>query len=561
MADGDTERDGGEYLYDALLAHGIDLLVGLPGTQTLPLDRVVGSREGIEYVMARHETAIPHVAWGHYEASGRPAATLTVPGPGETNAMHGLKNALEDCVPIVHITGDIHPDEMGKKPIHEIDPGTYDPVVKENVRVTNAVDLPAAIERGITAALTPPYGPVRLGIPNRIFDSAFSAPTVSVEPERISRDNDSRFDQAADMLGEAERPVVYVGGGVRRSPDGPAAIRALVDELDATVVTSYKGKGVFPEDDPRFMGVTGSSLPPGARAALTHADTVASFGTDFDGVTTAGWQIPFGEQLIHVTLDPDAIDVAYESDLAIIEDAGRAARAIRDRLSGREPPERWDPAKVGKAVRDEYLTYLTNEGAFDDTPEFTTPAVLHTIRENIPRDTVVALDVGGFRLWALQAFEAYQPTEMIAAGSWAGMGVGLPAAIGAKLARPETPVVCLTGDGGLLMCIHELATAVEQELDIVIVVSNNRDFGIISKKSGFRTEGGDHPFAWDPPSFPRIAEGFGCHGEAVDDAAALSAALDSALDRDGPSLIDVDIPTKELTASDSSNFETDLTFD
>lgn len=558
MTTPDRTRKGGEYLFDALLENDIELLVGLPGTQTLPLDRVVAERGGLHYVMARHETAIPHIAWGYYEASGNPAATLTVPGPGETNAMHGLKNALEDCVPIVHITGDAHPDELGRKPIHEISPSTYDTVVKENVTPRSSVDLPAAIERGIETALSPPYGPVRLGIPSRVLTEDFDAPPATVDPERITRDNSNRLDAAADLLAAAERPVVYAGGGARRSPGGPAAVRALVDVLDATVVTSYKGKGLFPEDDPRFMGVTGGSLPPGARRVLDTSDGIVALGTDFDGVTTAGWEIPFSDDLIHVTLDPDLIGASYETAIGIVEDVATAAVGLRDRLEDLDTADRWDPATVGNPIREEYDTHLEAEGLLDNEAPFNTPSVLRTVRETVPDDAIVAVDVGGFRLWAMQVFEAYAPADYIAAGSWAGMGVGLPAAIGAKLARPDDTVVCLTGDGGLLMCVHELATAVEEDLEIVMIVSNNSDYGIISKKSGIRMEDGSHPFSWASPSFPTIAEGFGWAGESVADAEHLENAIERALARDGPSLIDVDIPTAEPSASDAAAFETEI---
>jgi acetolactate synthase-1/2/3 large subunit len=554
----ERRQSGAEYLVDALLDNDIELLIGLPGTQTLPLDSVVADRDQLRYVMARHETAIPHIAWGYFEASGRPAATVTVPGPGETNAMHGLKNALEDCVPIVHMTGDTHPDEMGKKPIHEIEPETYDSVVKENVTPASSTDLPAAIERGITGALTPPYGPVRLGVPSRILTDEFEAPATDVDPERTERDNEARLDAAADVLAGAAMPVVYAGGGARRSPNGAAAVRRLVDELDAAVVTSYNGKGVFPEDDPRFMGVTGGSLPPGAHRALEHSDAVVALGTDFDGVTTVNWNIPFGEQLIHVNLDPDAIGASYDADVGIVADVATAVDELLDRLSDRETAACWDPATVGSTIREEYESELAARGLFDDDSSFTTPAVLRTVRAAVPEDAIVSLDVGGFRLWAMQVFEAYDPTEYIAAGSWAGMGVGLPAAIGAKLARPDSPVVCLSGDGGLLMCMHELATALEEDLDIVLIVSNNSDYGIISKKSERGWTDDTHPFAWESPSYPTIAEGFGWHGESVATADGLGRAIEEALARGGPSLIDVEIPTQEPSASAGSEYESEF---
>lgn len=564
MGNSARTKRGGEYVYDALVDAGIELLVGLPGTQTLPLDRVVVQRDEMRYVMARHETAIPHVAWGYYESSGVPAATLTVPGPGDTNVMHGLKNALEDSVPIVHVAADVNPDERGKKPIHEIESGTFDTVVKENVVVTDATDLPAAIDRGIERALTPPKGPVRLGVPSGVLAAEFDAPEASVTPEHVSRNNGSRLDAAADALADASRPVVYVGGGARRSEGGAESVRALIDALDAPVITSYKGKGVVPEDDPRWLGVTGSHLPPGARRALEAADVVYAVGTDFDGVTTDHWEMPMGDRLVHVTLDPDAIDASYAADIGIVADAATATDAIRNRLEGRDgsgsDPERWDGAEVAGAVRREYDDQLRSAGLLADGSPLHTPRVLRTVRETIPDDSIVTTDVGGFRVWSLQTFEAHTSETFVTAGSWAGMGIGLPAAIGAKLANPDLPVVSLSGDGGLLMCLHELHTAAQYDLDIVLIVSNNSDYGIISKSPKIREYTEDHAFTWDAPAFPAIAEGFGWVGESVATTGELETAIDDAVARDRPTLIDVDVRTDEPTAAGGADYETELSF-
>ena len=560
MSNRGSSRSGGEHVYRVLRDAGVDLLVGLPGTQTLPLDRVVAASEDIRYVMARHETAIPHIAWGYYEASGRVAATVTVPGPGETNAMHGLKNALEDCVPILHVTGDAAPSEYGQGPIHEIDPHTYDPVVKANVIVRDATDLPALLSRGVETALTPPYGPVRLGVPKAILESGVDAPATSVEPERIRRDNDDRYDRVAELVNTASRPILYVGGGTRRSPGGRRAIRDLADRLDACVITTYKGKGCFPEDDPRFLGVSGGSLPPGAVEALRCSDLVIGFGTDLDGPATQGWTLPMGERFVHVTLDPDDMHAGYDATIRIVADVAEAATAIGARIDDDANIERWDPASVGSAVREEFDDRLDELGIVDDAEAFYTPAVVRTAREVLPDDSIVTVDVGGFRLWAMQLFEAYEPEAFIAAGSWAGMGVGLPAAIEAKLARPERSVVTMTGDGGLLMCIHELATAAAEDLDIIAIVSNNEDYGIISKELREHEGVDEHAFTWESPSFPTIADGFGWASASCDTIEGLRGALREALDRGGPTLIDVDVPTDEPYASQAADFETSVTF-
>ena len=555
-------KTGGAHVYEALVDAGVDTLVGIPGTQTLPLDRTVVERDEMRYVMARHETAVPHIAWGYYEASGRPAATLTVPGPGDTNAMHGLKNAYEDSVPVLHVSADVDPDERGKGPIHEISPDTYDDVVKANVNVERRRDLPADVARGLETALTPPTGPVRLGVPSDVLEAEFAAPAVDITPERATYDNAAAYDEAVSLLASAERALLYVGGGARRAEGGSRAVRGLADTLDAPVVTTYKGKGVFPEDDDRFLGVAGSHLPAGTERALESADVVVAVGTDFDGVTTANWTLPIGDVLVHITLDPDAIDASYDADVAVVDDAADAADRLRDGIESSDwRAGGWDGGRVARAVREEYDEHLRGLGLFDDGSPANTPELLAAVRESTPREASVTVDVGGFRLWAMQTFPAHGPERYVAAGSWAGMGIGLPAAIGAQLARPDRPALCLTGDGGLLMCIHELHTAAEYDLDITCVVSNNADYGVISKSPKIEGDGDGHQFTWTTPDFATVAEGFGWEAVHVESTADAGAAVADAMDADGPVLVSVDVETDEPSAAAASTYDSTVGLD
>jgi len=543
---------GNEFVYRALTNAGVELLIGLPGTQTLPLDRAVTAGEEIRYVMARHETAIPHVAWGHYEAGGAVAATLTVPGPGDTNVMHGLKNAREDCVPILHFSPDVNPEDRGKKPIHEIEPETFDTVVKENINVEKPIELPEAIARAIESARSPPMGPIRIGIPTTVLESERTFPAVEFAGETTTYDLGAETERAADALAGATKPALYVGGGARRSPGGRDVVRRLARTLDAPVLSSYKGKGVLPEDSGYFLGVAGSHLPTASRDALSAADVVLALGTDFDGVATHHWELPFGDTLVHVTLETDHIDRAYPADVAIVADVAEAGEALLAELDG-EAGIGWDGEAVASAARATYREYLDEAGLTADTTPLRTPAVLETVREATPRDAVVTADVGGFRLWAMQAFRTYDPNQYVAAGSWAGMGVGLPAAIGAALATPDEDVVCLTGDGGLMMCIHELHTAAQEDLDLVTVVSQNDDYGIISKSPKIAEYTDDHRFTWEAPDFVDIAEGFGCWASHVDTVGDLRSDLEEALARDDgvPKLIAVDVETEEPSAAEA----------
>jgi acetolactate synthase-1/2/3 large subunit len=419
------------------------------------------------------------------------------------------------------------------------------------------MDLREEVARGIELAHTPPSGPVRLGVPSSILDSEFAAPPVSVEPERAEYDTEGEVSRAADLLAGADRPVIYVGGGARRSPEGVRVVSELADALDAPVAASYKGKGIFPEDDPRFLGVTGSHFPAGAERVLDHADVVLALGTDFDGVTTAHWELPMGETLVHVNLAPEDIGAAYEADVPIVGDVTAVGDALLDDLDGGGAGG-WDGSGVSTSVREEYYDSLESEGLYEDGPPLQTPRVLREVRESTPGEAVVTTDVGGFRLWSMQVFETYRPDRFVSAGSWAGMGVGLPAAVGAGLAEPEVPIVCLTGDGGLLMCIHELATAVEEGIDLTLVVSNNRDYGVISKSPAIEQYTEGHRFTWETPDYARIAEGFGCAAVRAETADELRDAVAESVGSEGPTLIDVAVRTDEPTAAEAADYDSTI---
>jgi acetolactate synthase-1/2/3 large subunit len=301
--------------------------------------------------------------------------------------------------------------------------------------------------------------------------------------------------------------------------------------------------------------VTGSHFPAGARRVLDCADVVLALGTDFDGVTTADWTLPMGERLVHVNVDPADIGAAYEADVPVVGDVSAVGDALLDGLRSTEGTGGWDGRRVASAVREEYREALETRGLFDDGPPLHTPRVLETVREVTPREAIVTTDVGGFRVWSMQTFETYDPERFVAAGSWAGMGVGLPAAIGAGLADPDVPVVCLTGDGGLLMCVHELHTAVEETIDLTVVVSNNRDYGIISKSPAIEQYTEGHRFTWDTPDYVGIAEGFGCSAVRAETAGELADAVAEAVDSSGPTLVDVAVRTDEPMAAEAASYD------
>jgi acetolactate synthase-1/2/3 large subunit len=529
---------GADRVVDALVAAGVETVVGLPGTQTLPLDAAVHDAP-LSYLMARDESAIPHVAWGHYEAGGGLAATVTVPGPGDTQAAHGLKNALNDCVPVLHVSADVPADDRGFGAIHELDPATHDHVVRANLSVERPAELPAALARGVHEATRPPYGPVRLGVGSDVLAAPCPGPTVAPPDATPRVENDAALAAARAHLAAADRPLLYVGGGCRRSD--VAAVRALAREANLPVLASYKGKGVVPDDDPRVLGVAGSHTPAAARAVVGRADLTVALGTDLDDVATGRGSLPL-DPLVHVTLDPADLHTRYDTRLAVHGDAGAAARRLRDAAD----TGGWDGAAVGARAERAWERRLRDGGHLADRTPMPTAAALRAVRAALPRETPVTTDVGGFRLWAMQVFDAPGPERYVTAGSWAGMGVGLPAAVGAAVGTGEQ-TACLTGDGGLMMSLGTLHVASEAGLDLVCVVFDNADYGVISASPDLPA---DAPrFDWTAPDLATVAEGMGWRGERVETVGALRDAVARAVETGGPVLVDAVVDPEERSAA------------
>ena len=535
-----------EAVVELLSEHGISTVFGNPGKQSLPLNKAIDERTDIEFVIARHETAVSHEAWGYAETSGEMAATIVIPGPGDMNAMNGLKNALNDCTPLVHIAIETEPEIRGGDGIHETPPDTYDNVVKENVLVETPESTVAELSRAVETAQTHPKGPVRVGIPKNFLkmDVALGESDTGATSDRPSPP-DRAIDRAAKRLDDADRPVIVAGGGVR-SADASEELQTLAAKVDAPVISTYKGKGTIPADDPMFAGVLYGGSPPAVTDCLAEADVVLGIGTDFDAVATGAWSVELPGELIHVTLHPSDLGVGYEPAVGIVADAKETARALVSGCASTSRGGKERAASIRGAIED-HLQPLRER---TDLP-MTSVAALSSVNETLPKDTVIAVDAGGFRLWAIMTIDAYGPRRYVNPGSWASMGTGLPSGIGATLANPDENVVVLTGDGGLMMCLHELHTAVVHELDLTIVVFNNDDYAIISEEADRSYGLDDGPYDWTdaPISFTTIAEGVGMDAMRIESAAEIGEAVERSLRTDGPSLIEIPTDPNEPQAS------------
>ncbi|PCR91284.1 thiamine pyrophosphate-binding protein [Natrinema ejinorense] len=559
-------------MVERLAAAGIDTVFGIPGTQTLPLNDAIERRDDIRHVMARHETAVTHQAWGYAETCGDPAGTLVVPGPGDMNAMNGLQNARNDCTPLVHIAVETDPEIRGGGGIHETPPETYDTVVKSNVVVDQPEGTAAALEAAIATAERPPKGPVRVGVPKRFLslDRPVATPG-EYSRESVSGVAEDDIDAATDLLAPAERPVIVAGGGVRAG-NASAELRRVADRLGAPIVTTYKGKGVVPDGSGGYVaGTLAGSASPALLELLANADAALAVGTDFDAMTTRTWSVDLPADLVHVTLSPadlvhvtlspaDLVHVTlspadlgngYEPAVGVVADAADALSALEATLGDRDGG-RADGSARERARRVRRATSRRLEELRGSSPPLTSVSALETIRDAVPRETIVTLDAGGFRVWALNAFEAAGPRSYVNPGSWATMGTGLPSGIGAQFANPDDDVVVLTGDGGLLMCVHELHTAVAEELPITVVVFVNEDYAIISDEADRAFELAADTYGWGdaPIDFTALAASFGMRAERAETPAAIESRLAAAISAAEPVLLAVPTDPAEPQASD-----------
>ncbi|MFC7058075.1 thiamine pyrophosphate-binding protein [Halovenus salina] len=538
----------GRAVIERLAENGIDTLFGIPGKQTLPLNEAIGTRDDIDFVVARHETAVSHAAWGYAETSGRPAATVVIPGPGDMNAMNGLKNALNDCTPLVHIAVETSPEIRGGDGIHETPPDTYDNVVKTNTVVESPESTLVELQRAIDTAMTPPKGPVRVGIPKNFLKQDVSLATPATYSREYTTDVPADdVIEGADVLAESDEPVILAGGGVRAS-GASDHLRAVADQLNAPIVTTYKGKGTVADDNDRVAGTLSGSASPELLDCLAEADAMLAVGTDFDAVATRAWSVEVPDSLVHVTLSSGDLGTGYDPTVGIVADAATTLDALATELDDRPTP---DGNGVERAAAVRAGTTDRVEPLLGDEPPITSVQALRTVRETLPEEAVVAADAGGFRVWGLNVFEAAGPRSYVNPGSWATMGTGLPSGLGAQLANPDDDVVVLTGDGGLMMCLHELHTAVSEEIPITLVVFNNSDYAIISEEAGRSFDLPEEAYSWAdaPLDFATIADGMGLETAQASRPDEIAAALSEALATDAPTLLEVPTDPTEPQAS------------
>ena len=532
------ERTGAQIIWESLLKQGVDTVFGYPGGAILPTyDAMVGYP--IRHVLVRHEQSAAHMADGYARASGRTGVVVATSGPGATNLVTGLATAMLDSSPVVAITGQVGSGLLGTDAFQEVDiTGITLPVTKHNYLVTRAEDIAPAIREAFAVASSGRPGPVLVDITKDAQQGRATFDWEAAVPTRHLRHippfpTQAELQRAVDMINAAERPVILAGHGIQLS-GARAEVLALAERADIPFAQTLLGLSALPASHPQCLGMMGMHGEAWVNHAIQEADLLIALGMRFDDrVTGRLKEYAPGAKKIHIDVDSSELNKNVPVDVAMAADLLPVLRALVPQVQGgnraawRARIKAW---RGDSAVRD--IKNLPDEG------HLYAAHVMHDLWKITEGGAVVVTDVGQHQMWEAQYYHHDAERTLITSGGAGTMGFALPAAIGAKLACPESEVWVVAGDGGFQMTFAELMTAVQEQVKVNIAVINNGFLGMVRQWQELFYES---RYAATPilsPDFVKLAEAFGIHGQRVSTRAAVAAAVAEARAVPGSALVE-----------------------
>jgi acetolactate synthase I/II/III large subunit len=524
---------GADAVLRSLEAEGVEVVFGLPGGAILPIYDAIARGTSVRHVLARHEQGAGHMAEGYARASGRAGVAFATSGPGATNLVTPIADAWMDSTPLVCVTGQVRSFLIGTDAFQECDiVGVTTPIVKHSWLVQDADEIPQVLKAAFHVARTGRCGPVLVDIPRDIQEAAmdFRYPDEVDLPgwRPPTRGHPRQIAEAARQIAAAERPVLYVGGGTLNA-DACTELLQLAEVGRLPVVTTLMAKSAFPETHELHFGWPGMHGPKWSNLAMNTCDLLVAVGARFDDRVT-GKLSAFapGATVVHLDVDAAEIGKLRRADVPVVGPLKQVLAELAEQLRTLPPPETEAWLRQLEVWREEYPLRYGNGG-----DALKPQKVLETLRDlTAGRDDVIwTTGVGQHQMWAMQYLRCDVPRSFITSGGLGTMGYGVPAAIGAKAARPEATVVCVDGDGCFQMTGQELATAVLEDLPIVTVVVNNGYLGMVQQwQTMFFEERHSHVHLTHAvPDYAAIARAYGAEGFTVSDESELEGALGEAL--------------------------------
>nr|ARX77270.1 acetolactate synthase large subunit [uncultured bacterium] len=529
------ELSGAQILVQSLIDEGVECIFGYPGGAVLHLYDALFQQDELKHILVRHEQGATHAADGYARATGKPGVVLVTSGPGATNAVTGIATAYMDSIPMVIISGQVSLPVIGSDAFQEVDMiGITRPCVKHNFLVKDVTKLAETIKKAFYVATTGRPGPVVIDVPKDI-----TAPQITVPykyPEKVSirsynpivTGHKGQIKKAVDLLLSAKKPIIYSGGGVVLGEASKELIE-FTHTLGYPITNTLMGLGAYPATDKQFVGMLGMHGTYEANMAMHESDVIIAIGARFDDRVTGKLDLfcPHAK-IIHIDVDPASISKTVKVDIPIVGDVKPVLEQMLELIkdSKLKPDSNalaawWNQIRQWQAV---------NCLEFDRTSPLIKPQyVIEQLHEVTKGDAYVTSDVGQHQMWVAQYYPFDKPRRWINSGGLGTMGFGLPAAIGVKLAFPESDVACVTGDASIQMCIQELSTALQYNTPIKIINLNNRYMGMVRQWQEFSYQSRySHSYMDTIPEFVKLAEAYGHVGMRVTKPEEVRPALEAA---------------------------------
>lgn len=529
--------NGSTLLIDCLKAHGVTTLFGYPGGAIMPVyDAIYDS--GLDHLLCRHEQGAAMAAIGYARATGQVGVCIATSGPGATNLITGLADALLDSVPIVAITGQVASPFIGTDAFQEVDVlGLSLACTKHSFIVQHVDELPEIVAKAFHIAQSGRPGPVLIDIPKDIQFAPTTLHPMVLEKALPEAQDPHNLATAQTLLRQAKRPILYVGGGVGMA-NAVEAVREWVKTSQIPTVSTLKGLGVITPDYTHSLGMLGMHGTKAANYAVQECDLLIAFGARFDDRVTGKLDtFAPNAKIIHADIDIAEINKLRQADVALRGDLIEAANALALPLD--IAPWRDDIQRLKQQFD---FRYIENQGEGDIDPW----ALIHTLSQRKPRNAIITTDVGQHQMWSAQHMQHFAPHNYITSAGLGTMGFGLPAAVGAAKARPQDPVILITGDGSFMMNIQELGSVKRAKLPVKILLLDNQRLGMVRQWQSLFFKGRhSQTILEDNPDFVTLAAAFGIAGERIEQAGEVSAALDRLLNAQGAYLLHVCIHEDE----------------
>ncbi len=531
-----VELNGSEILVRCLQAEGVQYLWGYPGGAVLYIYDALYKQDTIKHVLVRHEQAAVHAADGYARATGDVGVALVTSGPGVTNAVTGIATAYMDSIPMVIVTGQVPTAAIGLDAFQECDTvGITRPIVKHNFLVKDVRDLAMTMKKAFHIARTGRPGPVVVDIPKDVSLNK----TTFVYPQQVQmrsynpvrKGHSGQIRKAVQLLLQAKRPYIYTGGGVILG-EASAELRELVNLLGYPCTNTLMGLGAMPSSDPRFLGMLGMHGTYEANMSMQHCDVLLAVGARFDD-RVIGNPAHFAQverKIIHIDIDPSSISKRVRVDIPIVGDVKDVLQELIAQI--KEAQARPDASQISAWWSQINEWRRRDCLSYDKSSDLIKPQMVVETLWNLTRDrdTYITSDVGQHQMWAAQFYRFEEPRRWINSGGLGTMGVGLPYAMGIKLARPQADVFCITGDGSIQMNIQELSTCQQYKTPVKIISLNNRYLGMVRQWQELDYGGRySHSYMEALPDFVKLAEAYGHVGLVVDKPSDVEPALREAI--------------------------------